>query len=159
MLITRSTFSRASTWNGDRPCETMRSFSGEEEWFPSDDERVSPSKANPFRPRNAYCRSINLPKMVKSDIHDEVTCACNREDDRGGWGERALKVQRQVPGDLSWITYLTNLIVNNGEWESITIYQPWQKSDRPVVAEKWGNAHGAKGPSFSHVSNKIRRTA
>jgi len=159
MPIARSAFSRASAWKGDQLRETMRSHGGEGGWCPPDDERVSPSKANPFRPRYANCRSINLPEMVKSATVGCITCQVSCWIDRGGWGERTLKEQRQVPGDLPRITSQEDLSVNNGDWESITIYQPWQKSDRPIVAKKWGNAHGAKGPSFSHVSNKIRRSA
>jgi hypothetical protein len=159
MPIARSAFSRASAWKGDQPRETLRSHGGEGGWPPPDDERASPSKANPSRPRYANCRSINLPEMVKSATVECITCHVFYWIDRGGWGERALKEQRQVPGDLSWIANQEDLSANNGDWESITVDQPWQKSDRPIVAEKWGNAHGAKGLSFSHVSNKIRRSA
>jgi len=137
----------------------MRSHGGEKGWSPLDNERVSPSKANPFRPRYAKRRSINLPMMVKSATVGCITYSVSCWIDRGGWGERALKEQRHVPGDLSWTTSLINMSVYNGGWESITTYQPWQKSDRPIVAEKRGNACGAKGPSFSRVSIKIRRTA
>jgi len=159
MPITRSAFSCASAWKGDRPRETKRSHGGEGGWFPPDNERVSPSKANPFRPRYTNRRLTNLPEMVKSATMEGKTCPRFHRIDRGGWGERALKEQRQVPGDLPWISSQTNLSVNNGGWESITTDQPWQKSDRPIVAKKWGNSHGAKGPTFSHVSIKIRRSA
>lgn len=193
MLIARSTFSRASAWKGNRPRETMRSLSGEEGWSPFDGERVSPSKANPFRPRYANCRSINLTGVVKSAIHDEVTCVCSREVDRGGWGERALKEQRQVPGDpfeqdssclnrkvLRGTAELRNLLNTEGSdtcrpllrigryetrtslndsKESITWSWLKRKSDRPIVAKKGGNSSGAKGSSFSHVTNEIRRSA
>lgn len=159
MLIARSTFSCALAWNGDRPCETLRSLCGEEGWPPTDSERVSPSKANPFRPRYAYYQSANLPGMVKPAMERRTTCHRSFWIDRGGWGERALKDHRHVLGDLPQTTFQTNMNVYNGERESITVYQLWQKSERPVVAEKRGNACGAKGPSFSHVFIKIRRTA
>lgn len=34
-----------------------------------------------------------------------------------------------------------------------------RKSERLIVARKWGNAHGAKGPYFSHVFSKERQAA
>jgi hypothetical protein len=34
-----------------------------------------------------------------------------------------------------------------------------RESERLIVARKWGNSHGAKGPYFSHVFNKERRAA
>jgi hypothetical protein len=159
MPIARSAFSCASAWEGDQARETKRSHGGKRGWFPLDNKRVSPSKANPFRPRYANCRSINLPKVVKSATVGDEMCIDTHWIDRGGWGERTLKEQRQVLGDLPWITAQTHMSVNNGGWESITADQPWKKSVRPVGAEKWGNAHGAKGPSFSHVSIKIKRSA
>ena len=94
MPITRSAFSCASAWEGDEPRETMRSHGGEEGWSPSDNERVSPSKANPFRPRYTNCRLINLPELVKSATAGYITCLVSCWIDRGDWGERALKEQR-----------------------------------------------------------------
>jgi hypothetical protein len=34
----------------------------------------------------------------------------------------------------------------NGRREDITDARPCGESERPIVAKKWGNAHGAKGP-------------
>ncbi len=193
MPIARTAFSCASAWEGDQARETKRSHGGKRGWSPLDNKRVSPSKANPFRPRYANCRSINLPKVVKSVTVGDEMCIDTHWIDRGGWGERALKEQRQVPGDPHWqdspcsvikalrgAAEIRNLLIAvicytlrsqlrnqgyrtriclNGSRESITWIRPLRKSDRPVVARKWGNSHGAKGPSFSCVSIKIRRSA
>ena len=193
MLITRSAFSCASAWKGNRPRETMRSHGGEVGWFPTDNERVSPNTSEPDSASLRQCRLINLPEMVKSATVGDETCVDTHWIDRGGWGERALKEQRQVPGDPHWqdspcsvikalrgAAEIRNLLIAvicytlrsqlrnqgyrtriclNGSRESITWIRPLRKSDRPVVARKWGNSHGAKGPSFSCVSIKIRRSA
>lgn len=53
-------------------------------------------------------------------------------------------------------TYLEG---TNFVWESITMRGLKEKSERPIVVKKRGNACGAKGPYFSHVTNNIRRTA
>ena len=34
-----------------------------------------------------------------------------------------------------------------------------RESERLIVAKRWGNSHGAKGPYFSHVFSKERRAA
>jgi len=161
MPIARSAFSRASAWKGNQPRETLRSHGGEEGWSPSDDERASPSKANPFRPRKANCRSINLPKVLKSATVGASTCRRPHWIDRGGWGERALKEQRNVPGDPSGQGQLFDKTERylNCFRETITCCRSMRKSDRSIVVEKQGNACGAKGPTFSRVLIKTRRSA
>lgn len=205
MLIVRSTFSCASAEEGNQVREATRSREWRRGLVPSHSERASPNKVNPFRPRYAKISSASLPEMVKPVIHGEETSICNHEDDRGGWGERALKEQWHVPGDpleqgsscgfikvIGGTSELRNLLETgesgicrlqmqtisdvhhqlwsqNGRYktrmnpnclrESITWGWLKRKSDRSIVAEKGGNASGAKGSSFSHVFNKIRRSA
>jgi len=47
----------------------------------------------------------------------------------------------------------------NPSREPITWRGSMKKSERLVVAKKRGNARGAKGPYFSHVTNNIRSSA
>ena len=66
--------------------------------------------------------------------------------------------------DRSWETSVRRCEVwftnqQTGIRESITYCLLAEKSERSVVAEKWGNAHGAKGPYFSHANTKRRRSA
>ncbi len=70
----------------------------------SDRERVSPSKANPFRPRDANMDVANLPKMVKPVTSWEATTEGTSWASRGGWGERARKEASRNLGDpVTWV--------------------------------------------------------
>ena len=40
----------------------------------------------------------------------------------------------------------------NAPWEHITAGRPGGESERPILAEKRGNARGAKGPCWKHES-------
>lgn len=103
MLITRSAYSCATAWGGNEPRETTRSRrSGERGLEASDNETVSPSKANPIQPRYTKSRLANLSEKAKPASLGEETCEGTLGSDRGDWGERAVKEQRKVPGDPYW---------------------------------------------------------
>jgi hypothetical protein len=79
---------------------------------------------------------------------------------RGDWGERAPTEREQGPREdrpggsgegKAWGQRLAG--INNRETGR------GRESDRPIVAVMRSNVRGAKGPSFSHVSNKERRSA
>ena len=69
--------------------------------------------------------------MVKSAIHDEEMCICNREDDRGGWEERASKDQE---GNLR---RSDNWVEPNFYREYITGKGVSRKSGGLIVVMKW----------------------
>ena len=162
MLIAHSTFSYASACEGDRSRETLRSRSfcrGEGGWYPSENEDVSPAQANPLRPRYAILVVDNLPDVVKPVTYGEVMSISTHRAIRGEWGGRASKDCRQVPGDPLRCSE-AKVVKGQRQWgnHNLLICR-MRKSERPIVAEKRGNSRGAKGPYFSHVVIKERRTA
>ena len=159
MPIVRAAFSHALTWRGNKPREILRSHVWRKGAVPLDDERVSPNKVNPLRPRYVYYGPANLPKVVKPVMVGDETYVDTHQVHRGGRGERALKEQRHVLGDPSMELTEVGTKVDKGYGEYITHIPCWWKSDRFVVAEKRGNACGAKGPNINHVSTKTRRSA
>jgi len=160
MLIARSTFSRMAARGGDKARETLYSARAVGAGRSSAcDKEVSPNASEPDSASLHNCRLINLPKMAKSVTKRRPTCRRSLRIGRGDWGERASKEYHQVQGDLTWIASAERAVVTNETWEYITTFLPCQKSDRPIVATKRGNACGAKGPNFSHVTIKIRRSA
>jgi hypothetical protein len=83
------------------------------------------------------------PTRMKPDKTDrEATGICSDRTFRGGWGQRAWKDQpRSLGGPVGWEAKATN-----APREYIIAARPGRESERPIVAEKRGNAHGAKGP-------------
>jgi len=62
-------------------------------------ERVSPSEANPIRPRDAKMSVASLPKVVKPATDGEATTMSTRRALRGGWGGRARTDASRNLGD------------------------------------------------------------
>ena len=72
----------------------------------------------------------------------EATGVSSHRTFRDGWGQRAWKDQpRSLGGPVGWKRKATN-----ASREYITAQRPGRESERPIVAEKRGNARGAKGP-------------
>lgn len=159
MPIVRTAFSHASTWGGNKPREMLRSHGGEEGWHPSDDERVSPNQVNSLSASLRYYWSVSLSEMVKPAMVGNETFVDTYQASRGSWRERALKEQQNVRGDPFLGPHSMGSGLGKGCRESITCSLRKWKSEQFVVAKKRGNACGAKGLYFSHVSIKIRRSA
>lgn len=162
MLIAHSTFSFASACKGNRPRETLRSWDirhGEGGWDPPENEDMSPAQANPFRPRYTYVVVVIHPDLVKPANYGEEMSISTHSATRGDRGGRVLKDYRQVPGD-PYRCIETEVVEVQSHWgNNNPLNCRLRESERPIVAEKRGNACGAKGPYFSRVSNEERRTA
>jgi len=116
-----------------------------------DGEDVSPSQANPIRPRYAYLAVANLPERGKPATGGEATSESTHRAVRGGWGGRASRDRSRNLGGPAWCpspSGLGQLLWGN--------HNPrdgrGRESERPIVVRKRGNARGAKGPHFSPVS-------
>jgi len=80
--------------------------------------------------------------MEKPVISGEVIGECIRWVTRGGWRRRASKDKpRNLGGPLQWWLSTTNIMR-----EYITGYWLQRESEGAIVAKKWSNVHGAKGP-------------
>ena len=75
------------------------------------------------------------PTRVKPDIAGEATGIGSQRTFRGGWGQRAGIDPAGVEARAT-----------NVRREDIPGATARQETERPVVAEKRGNAQGAKGP-------------
>ena len=144
MLIAHSTFSCASAWKSDRPRETMRSHSDEGGWYPSDGEGMSPTQVNLIRPRYTNCQRSTFPiwRNLKSM---RKKCAYALIELTGVIREGAFRKVNNMSWEIHtgvlpvrvWVEQWVR--VNHNSHTSRT----W-KSEGPIVAEKRGNACGAK---------------
>jgi len=154
MLIVRSTCSCASACGGDKARETWRSASVADKggWYPPDNEVASPNASEPDSASLRCWRRLSPPRMVKPAIVGEATNASIRRDARGGWGERAMTEHARYPGEP--LRSLVSAVgTGQGTQGSHNLRIPRRRqSDRLIVAMKWGNSRGAKGPDLRCVS-------
>jgi len=118
---------------------------------PVDGEGVSPNASEPVSASLHYWRSASLPDWVKPDTGGEATDRRIRWAARGDWGERMPKELIRYPGDppRGWWTAVVHGQGRTGSHNRGVLRR--RKSDRLVVAEKRGNARGAKGPNRRRV--------
>lgn len=160
MLIAHSTFSCASAY-GTNVRETLRSWRdhGEWGWFPHDSEDVSLSASELDSASLHNPLAAKLPDLLKPVNNEEVMSKSTHCASRGDWRKRTSKDCRETPGgplrrNPSGVMDRHKLMgINNRECSRC-----WE-SERPIIAEKQGNACGAKGLYHCHVSVKERRSA
>lgn len=171
MLIACSTFSCALACAGDQSRETLRSLQilylyilhGEGGWTPPDNEGMSPNVSELDSASLHYPLAVNLPEVMKPATSEEVTSICTHWATRGAWRGRVPKDWQQVPGEPPRCTdgevelYLS--VVQGGRGINNPVFCRRRKSERPIVAEKRGNARGAKGPYVSRASIETVRSA
>lgn len=163
MLIVRMTFSRAMACAGDQPRETLRlckKLQGKSGMVLLDDKDVSP---NTSKLDSASLRvklmMVRLPDMLKPITRKEETDKSTYEIIRGGWRGRVLKDWQWDPGRPARCIKrkVSEIQKCMGTNNHVTCRK--RESERSIVAEKWSNSHGAKGPYFSHVSTNKARAA
>ena len=159
MLIARSVFSCASAWKGNRPRETMRSHRRRGGVVPSDNEGVSFNESKPDSASLRNCQRLTFQRCVKPAIGEEE-CADALIELTGVVEDRALQKASDMSREIH--TGVLSVRVWIEQWSrgkhNLRYSRTW-KSEWLVVAMKQGNACGAKGPYFSRVYIKIRRTA
>jgi hypothetical protein len=102
---------------------------------------------------------VILPDLVKPANYGEAMSISTHGAIRGDWGGRVLKDYRQVPGDPLRCSE-TEVVKGQRQWGNHNLlFCRMRESERLIVAEKRGNARGAKEPYFSHVSNEVGSTA
>jgi hypothetical protein len=161
MLIVRMTFSRAMACTGDQARETLRSCKksqGESRLVPLDDKDVSPN-ASELDSASLHDKflMVRLPDMLKPITCEEVTNKSTHGIIRGDWGGRVSKDWQWDPGRPA--RCIKREVSEIQKYIGINNYVTCRKweSERSIVAMKRGNARGAKGPYFSHVStNRVR---
>ena len=155
MLIVRSACSCASACGGNKARETLRSGrmrSGEGRWFLPDSEVMSPNASELDSASLRKWWTANLPEMVKPVIDGEATNVSIRRATRGGWRERMTKEHTWYPGDpLRGLDSAVGTGQRNQGSHNLINLRRW-KSDRLMVATKWGNACRAKRPDRCCVS-------
>jgi hypothetical protein len=154
-----------------------------------DGEGASPTQVNPIRPRYAKAMVTNLPEVAKSEAGGVAMSTSTRRAIRGGWGGRALKdrlgtweTRRGAAtrargeagalwpgvaacGETGGSGSAQAPRVESSGWRQRQrgMHNPLdgrgRESERPIVAMKWGNARGAKGPHFSYVAIEERKPA
>ncbi len=100
---------------------------------------------------------VKLPKMLKPVTREEETNRSTHGIIRGDWGGRVSKDWQWGPGRPARCIKREVSVIQ--EYMGINNHRTCRKreSERSIVAKKWGNCHGAKGPHFSHVStNRVR---
>jgi len=162
MLIAHSTFSCALAYKGNRVRETLRlqrHFCSEGGWSPLDGEDVSLSESELDSASLHYPMAVKGPDFVKPAINGEEMSVCSRWAIRGDWRKRASKDYLRSPGGpfRRWFERYSIYQRSMGNHNHCICRQ--RESERSIVAVKWGNSHGAKGPYFSHVFIKVRRIA
>jgi hypothetical protein len=171
MLIACSTFSCALACAGDQSRETLRSLQivylyqlhGEGGWSPSDSEGMSPNVSELDSASLRYLLAVNLPEVMKPATSEEATSMSTHWAIRGAWRERVPKDWQQVPGEPPRCTVgevkLQLFAVQGGRGINNPVFCRRRKSERPIVAEKRGNARGAKGLYVSRASIDTVRSA
>jgi hypothetical protein len=162
MLIAHSTFSCALAYEGDlitrNKAVALRVKCSERGWNPLDDKDAS-LNASELASLVTQTLVVKPSWRRKPDIDGEEMSMGTHRAIRGDWRRRVSKEYHGTPGDPihdDWWGKPGRRSAagnhNRCRW--------WKReSDRPIVAKKWGNAHGAKGLYFSHVSIKVRRSA
>lgn len=162
MLIAHSTFSCALAYEGNlitrNKAVAFRVRCSERGWCPLDDEDAS-LNASELVSLVTQLLAVKPSWRWKPVIDGEEMSKSTHRANRGGWRRRVSKEYHGVPGDP----------IHEGRWGEPATQRAegnhnlcvwWHReSDRPIVARKWGNAHGAKGPCFSQVTIKVRRSA
>jgi hypothetical protein len=161
MLIACSTFSCALACAGDQSRETLRSLRmhGEGGWTPSDSEDMSPNVSELESASLHHLLAVNLPEMLKPATNEEATSMSTRWAIRGDWRERVSKDWRQVPGEPPRCIVGELSAVQGDRGINNLVFCRRRKSERPIVAEKRGNARGAKRLHVSHASIDTVRSA
>jgi hypothetical protein len=171
MLIACSTFSCALACAGDQSRETLRSsqilylylLHGEGGWSPPDSEDMSPNVSELDSASLHYLLAVILPKVMKPATSEEATSMSTHWAIRGAWRERVSKDWQQVPGEPPRCTVgeveLHLSAVQGVRGINNSGFCRRRKSERPIVAEKRGNARGAKGLYVSRASIETVRSA
>jgi hypothetical protein len=162
MLIAHSTSSCAMAYKGNRVRETLRSSCykyGENGWSPFDGKSASFREIELILASLRILLAVKYPKHLKPAIGREEMSSRTYRANRGGRRRRALKDYMRTPGDpfqggCERYSYPQRL---SGNYNRYVLWQ--RESDWFIVARKWSNVHGAKGPNFSHVSIEERRPA
>jgi hypothetical protein len=163
MLIVRMTFSRAMACAGNQSRETLWSsmkLHGKSRMVLLNDKDVSPNVSEPDSASLHYKPlMVKLPKMLKPVTREEETNRSTHGISRGDWGGRVLKDWQWGPGSPA--RCIKREVSEIQKCIGINNYVTCRKreSERSIVAMKRGNARGAKGPYFSHVSTDRVRTA
>jgi hypothetical protein len=125
---------------------------GDGGWSPPDNKVASPNASELDSASLHQWQTANLPNVVKPEIDREATDVCTCRVARGDWRERTTKEPIWYPGYplRSLEPAIGTGQDNRGNHNPISLRQ-W-KSDRFIVAMKWGNAHGAKEPDRCRVS-------
>ena len=161
MLIACTTFSCALACAGDQSRETLRSLRkhGKRGWSPLDSEDMSPSVSELDSASLHHSLAVKLPKVLKPATNEEATSMSTHWATRGDWRERVSKDWRQVPGEPPRCTCGEESAVQGRRGINNLASCRERKSERPIVAEKRGNARGAKGSYVSHASIDTVRSA
>lgn len=171
MLVACSTFSCALACAGDQSRETLRSLQivylylylyllhGEGGWSPPDSEGMSPNVSELDSASLRYLLAVNLPEVMKPATSEEATSMSTHWAIRGAWRERVPKDWQQVPGEPPRCTCGEVSAVQGVRGINNLVSCRRRKSERPIVAEKRGNARGAKGPYVSRASIDRVRSA
>ena len=161
MLIACSTFSCALACAGDQSRETLRSLRmhGEGGWTPSDSEDMSPNVSELDSASLHHLLAVNLPEVLKPATNEEATSMSTHWAIRGDWRERVSKDWQQVPGEPPRCIVGEVSAVQGDRGINNLVFCRRRKSERPIVAEKRGNARGAKRLHVSHASINTVRSA
>jgi hypothetical protein len=167
MLIACSTFSCALACAGDQSRETLRSLQivylyllhGEGGWSPPDSEDMSPNVSELDSASLRYLLAVILPKVMKPATSEEATSMSTHWVIRGAWRERVSKDWQQVPGEPPRCIFVEVSEIQGCRGINNPVFCRRRKSERPIVAEKQGNACGAKGPYVSRASIDTVRSA
>jgi hypothetical protein len=162
MLIAHSTLSCALAYEGNlitrNKAVAFRVKCGERGWYPLDDEDAS-LNASELASLVTQVMVVKPSWGQKPVIDGEEMSKSTHRAIRGDWRRRVSKEYQGTPGDpiheaRRGIPEPQSPGGNHnrcGWWH--------RESDRPIVAKKWGNAHGAKGLCFSQESIEVRRPA
>jgi hypothetical protein len=161
MLIACSTFSCALACAGDQSRETLRSLrlNGEGGWTPSDSEDMSPNVSELDSASLHHLLAVNLPEVLKPATNEEATSMSTHWAIRGDWRERVSKDWQHVPGEPPRCIVGEESALQGGRGINNLVFCRRRKSERPIVAEKRGNARGAKRLHVSHAPIELVRSA
>jgi len=165
MLIARSTSSCALAYEGEPitrniavALELVHSRS-ERGWNPLDDEDVSLNASELDSASLHKVLVVKLPDWLKPAIDEEATSNGTHRTIRGDWRRRVSKDNHGTPGDPIHGVRRGNPVRQKASGNHNRCRMWHRESERLIVVKKWGNAHGTKGPYFSHVSIEARRSA
>lgn len=161
MLIVRMTFSRAMACAGNQSRETLRSsinLQGKGSMVLLNGKDVSSNKSKlDSASLRVKLMMVRLPDMLKPITHEEEMNKSTHGIIRGDWRERMSKDWQRGPGRPA--RCIKREVSEIQEYMGINNHVTCRKreSERSIVAMKWGNSCGAKGPYFSHVfTNRVR---